>query len=152
MRAGRRAVRGISWREGSRGRMHSRFVALRVRPANIKLRRAAHANAAELPVRWLLAEWPSGEPEPTNYWLSNLPADTPMRELVRLAKLRWRIEHDYRELKDALARPLRGPQLPRLAPPHHPGLRRACLPDPGAKAPPATTGGSLRSSRTSRAR
>ena len=36
------------------------------------------------------------------YWLSNLPADTPLVELVRLGKLRWRIEHDYRELKDAL--------------------------------------------------
>jgi len=102
LRAGRRAARGIGWREGSRGRMHSRFVALRVRPANIKLRRAAHANDRELPVRWLLAEWPAGQSEPTNYWLSNLPADTPVRELVRLAKLRWRIEHDYRELKDAL--------------------------------------------------
>jgi SRSO17 transposase len=102
MRQRRRVARGISWREGSRGRMHSRLVALRVRPANIKPRRAAHANQAELPVRWLLAEWPSGEPEPTNYWLSNLSADTPLRELVRMAKLRWRIEHDYRELKHAL--------------------------------------------------
>jgi SRSO17 transposase len=100
--AGRRAAVAISGREGSRGRMHSRFIALRVRPANIHLRRAAHANDAELPVRWLLAEWPASSDEPTKYWLSNLPADTPTRELVRLAKLRWRIEHDYRELKDAL--------------------------------------------------
>src|SRR4051794_21785527 len=50
----------------------------------------------------MLVEWPSGEPEPTDYWLSNLPADTPLRTLVRLAKIRWRIEHDYRELKDGL--------------------------------------------------
>ncbi len=42
------------------------------------------------------------EPEPTDYWLSTLPGDTPLRELVRLAKIRWRIEHDYRELKDGL--------------------------------------------------
>jgi SRSO17 transposase len=100
--AGKGAAVAISWREGTRGRMHSRFLALRVRPANIELRRAAHSNDEELHVRWLLCEWPSGADEPTKYWLSNLPADTPLRELVRLAKLRWRIEHDYRELKDAL--------------------------------------------------
>jgi SRSO17 transposase len=100
--AGKRAATGITWREGSRGRMHSRFVALRVRPANIDLRRAAHATDRELEACWLLAEWPSDADAPTDYWLSTLPADTPLRELVRLAKARWRIEHDYRELKDAL--------------------------------------------------
>jgi DDE superfamily endonuclease/Transposase DDE domain len=42
------------------------------------------------------------QPEPTKYWLASLPDDTPLVELVRLAKLRWRIEHDYRELKDGL--------------------------------------------------
>jgi SRSO17 transposase len=80
--------------------MRSRFVALRVRPANIKLRRADPDG--QLPVRWLLAEWPDGTDAPTDYWLSNLPADTPLQRLVRLAKLRWRVEQDYRELKDAL--------------------------------------------------
>lgn len=100
--AGKRAAKGITWREGSRGRMHSRFVALRVRPANIDLRRAAREDDRELEVCWLLAEWPSDADAPTGYWLSNLPADAPLRDLVRLAKARWRIEHDYRELKDAL--------------------------------------------------
>jgi SRSO17 transposase len=100
--AGKRAAVGLSWREGSRGRMHSRFVALRVRPANLQLRRAAHAAGGELEDCWLLAEWPADAPEPTDFWLSTLPADTPLRELVRLAKARWRIEHDYRELKHAL--------------------------------------------------
>ncbi|MFV2109450.1 transposase [Micromonospora sp. LOL_015] len=47
-------------------------------------------------------QWPPGRDEPTDYWLSDLPADTPLTELVRLAKSRWRIEHDYRELKTAL--------------------------------------------------
>jgi SRSO17 transposase len=90
----------VGWREGTRGPMHSRFLALRVRPANVKLR---HANPdGELPVRWLLAEWPTGKDAPTDYWLSNLPADTPIGRLVELAKLRWRVEQDYRELKDAL--------------------------------------------------
>lgn len=100
--AGQHAAREITWRQGSRGPMRSRFVALRVRPANIELRGAAHAADRELAVRWLLAEWPTGADAPTDYWLSSLPADTPLPELVRLAKLRWRIEHDYRELKDAL--------------------------------------------------
>lgn len=100
--AGQHAAREITWRQGSRGPMRSRFVALRVRPANIELRGAAHAADRELAVRWLLSEWPTGADAPTDYWLSSLPADTPLPELVRLAKLRWRIEHDYRELKDAL--------------------------------------------------
>ncbi|MCT9113446.1 transposase, partial [Streptomyces mirabilis] len=47
-------------------------------------------------------EWPADAEAPTDYWLSNLPADTPIIDLVRLAKVRWRIEHDYRELKHGL--------------------------------------------------
>jgi len=104
--AGRTAGRYVVWRHGSRAtpgnrtaRMRSRFLALRVRPANRHIPRAADGS---LPDCWLLAEWPPGAPEPTDYWLSTLPADTPLRVLVRLAKLRWRIEHDYRELKDGL--------------------------------------------------
>jgi SRSO17 transposase len=90
----------ITWRAGTRGPLKSRFLALRVRPANIKLRRADPEG--ELPLRWLLAEWPAGAAQPSDFWLSNLPADTPLDRLVALAKLRWRIEQDYRELKDAL--------------------------------------------------
>jgi SRSO17 transposase len=52
--------------------------------------------------QWLLVEWPSEALEPTKYFLSTLPADTPMKELVRLAKLGWRIERDYQELKQEL--------------------------------------------------
>jgi SRSO17 transposase len=100
--AGEQAAVTVTWREGTRGKMTSRFLALRVRPANIQLRNNANRNGEELPVCWLLCEWPSKASEPTKCWLSNLPADTPLKDLVRLAKLRWRIEHDYRELKDAL--------------------------------------------------
>lgn len=92
----------VSWREGSRGELRSRFLALRVRPANVGLRSRASREGAELPLRWLLCEWPEGGEEPVKYWLSNLPADIELTALVGLAKLRWRIEHDYRELKDAL--------------------------------------------------
>jgi SRSO17 transposase len=98
---GAQAARTVAWREGADGQqLAARFVALRVRPAGIKLRRAAHDT--ELPVRWLLAEWPVGEAEPVKYWLASLPETTPLQRLVHLAKLRWRVEHDYRELKDAL--------------------------------------------------
>ncbi len=101
LEVGERAARTVAWREGADGRqLRSRFVALRVRPAGVRLRRAT--GGGELPVRWLLAEWPQGEPEPVKYWLANLPEATPLVELVRLAKLRWRVEHDYRELKGAL--------------------------------------------------
>jgi SRSO17 transposase len=56
--AGKKATVTVSWREGTRGKMNSRFLALRVRPANIELRRAAHQAGEELPVRWLTCEWP----------------------------------------------------------------------------------------------
>jgi SRSO17 transposase len=79
--------------------MTSHFLAIRVRPANRDIPRAADGS---LPACWLLAEWPPGSDEPTDYWLSTLPPDTPIAELVRLAKIRWRIEHDYRELKTGL--------------------------------------------------
>jgi SRSO17 transposase len=100
--AGKKAAVTVTWREGTRGKMNSRFLALRVRPANIGLRQTAHKNGEELPVAWLVCEWPSKASEPTKYWLSNLPADTELKQLVHLAKIRWRIEQDYRELKDAL--------------------------------------------------
>lgn len=100
--AGKTAAVTVSWREGTRGKLHSQFLALRVRPANIDLRRAAHKAGEELALRWLICEWPSEESEPTKYWLSNLPAATALTHLVYLAKLRFRIEQDYRELKDAL--------------------------------------------------
>jgi SRSO17 transposase len=96
----------IVWRYGSKHRggqvlpMRSHFLLLRVRPAS-RVHRRAHAGE-DLPVCWLIVEWPPEEPEPARYWLSNLPATTPRTRLARLAKLRWRVEHDYRELKDGL--------------------------------------------------
>jgi SRSO17 transposase len=79
--------------------MRSHFVRLRIRPANRDIPRAADGR---LPEEWLLAEWPPDAPEPVKYWLSNLDPRTPLKTLIRLAKLRWRVEHDYRELKTGL--------------------------------------------------
>jgi SRSO17 transposase len=104
--AGPQAGVELIWRRGSKGLQRSRFQALRVRPAGVIPRRQAAARADdagwELPTRWLLVEWPANKAEPVKYWLSNLPEATPLVELVRLGKLRWRVEQDYRELKGAL--------------------------------------------------
>jgi SRSO17 transposase len=53
-------------------------------------------------LEWLVVEWPEGEAEPTKYWLSTLPAYTPLTVLVDIIKLRWRIERDYEELNSEL--------------------------------------------------
>ncbi|MFC0454933.1 IS701 family transposase [Rhodococcus jostii] len=104
--AGRKALRTVTWRRGTKtdpdnptAAMRSRFAAMRIRPANRDIPRAYDGT---LPAVWLLAEWPTGADEPTDYWISTLPDTTPIAELVRLAKIRWRIEHDYRELKTGL--------------------------------------------------
>jgi SRSO17 transposase len=96
----------VTWRQGTKttkgnpaASMTSHFQAIRVRPANRDIPRG---DDGSLPQCWLLAEWPAEADEPTDYWLSNLPASTPIEELTRLAKIRWRIEHDYRELKTGL--------------------------------------------------
>ena len=89
----RRAWRTIGWREGTNERLSSRFAHVRVR--------AAHGNALR-GEEWLLIEWPKGEKEPTKYWLSTLPEDIGFKRMVDLAKLRWRIERDYLELKQEL--------------------------------------------------
>jgi SRSO17 transposase len=87
----------VRWREGTRGTMESRFAAVRVRPAHRDENRSEPRA-----VEWLLIEWPHGESEPTKYWLSTVPAHVAVEELVRLAKIRWRIERDYEEMKGEL--------------------------------------------------
>src|SRR5689334_7324661 len=91
------AWRTVTWREGTAGPLASRFAAVRVRPAHDDFR-LSEPRAEE----WLLAEWPEGEKEPTKYWLSTLPATAGIEELVATAKLRWRIERDFEELKQEL--------------------------------------------------
>ena len=89
----KRAWRTVKWREGSAERLSSRFARVRVAVGHNKL------IPEKLSPEWLLIEWPEGEAEPTKYWLSTLPTDISFRELVDFAKLRWRIERDYQELK-----------------------------------------------------
>lgn len=84
------AWRTISWREGTNGTLAGRFARLRVR---------VESDGAE---EWLLIEWPEGEKRPTKYWFSTLRATISFSHLVRTAKLRWRIERDYLELKQEI--------------------------------------------------
>jgi SRSO17 transposase len=87
----------VTWREGTNDALSSRFAAVRIRCGH-----RDYWRAEQHPEQWLLIEWPAGETEPTKYFLSTLPANTPLKELVRVAKLRWRIERDYQELKQEL--------------------------------------------------
>jgi SRSO17 transposase len=88
----KQAWRTITWREGSNAKLRSRFARVRVRAAPIR----GEARFAE---ETLLIEWPRDEAAPTKYWLTTVDHDMPFHDLVDLAKLRWRIERDYQELK-----------------------------------------------------
>ena len=91
------AFQTISWREGTNETLSSRFAAVRVRHAG------GNAGRARLhPEQWLLIEWPAGDAEPLKYFLSNLPVDTAINDLVASAHMRWRIERDYQDLKQEL--------------------------------------------------
>jgi SRSO17 transposase len=106
---GEKQLKTITFRDGPHGRPRkSRFMFVRVRSAH---HWRAHdgngrwdSSAPEHPPReeWLIAEWPKGKPEPTDYWISNLPPSTTRGRLARLARLRWTIELDYRQLKGQL--------------------------------------------------
>jgi SRSO17 transposase len=88
-----KAWRTIKWREGTNEWLSSRFARVRVHVAS------SHERAGKPAQEWLLIEWPEGEKEPTKYWLASLPKNITFRDLVDAAKLRWRIERDYQELK-----------------------------------------------------
>lgn len=88
------AWKTVRWRGGTKGRMASRFAAVRVRAAHLDYKRTELREE-----EWLLVEWPKGESEPTKYFLESLPRNATLRSLVALVKLRWRIERDYEELK-----------------------------------------------------
>jgi len=91
------AFQTISWREGTNQTLSGRFAAVRVRHAGGNAGRARlHAQ------QWLLIEWPEADAEPLKYYLSTLPEDTALNELVAQAHMRWRIERDYQELKQEL--------------------------------------------------
>ena len=93
------AWRTVTWRQGSRGAQSSRFALLPVWAAHGWREQAHPLRVTE----WLLVEWPKEEKQPTKYWLVQLGPQRPgWRHCVRIAKARWRVEQDYRELKEEL--------------------------------------------------
>jgi len=88
------AFHTVHWREGTNQRLSSRFAAVRVRHAG-----GNHGRARLWPREWLLIEWPVTATEPEKYYLSTLPENATLEELVQSAHQRWRIERDYQELK-----------------------------------------------------
>ena len=105
---GEKQLKTVTFRDGPDGiARKSRFLFVRVRSAHhwrAHDGRGRWGKTDEIPPReeWLIAEWPKGKPEPTDYWISNLPVSTKPGRLARLARLRWKIELDYRELKGQL--------------------------------------------------
>jgi SRSO17 transposase len=87
----------ISWREGSADVLSSRFARVRVRAAHRDYNRSAPRDE-----EWLVLEWPPEEQKPSKFWLATVPEGITFDRLVGLAKLRWRIERDYQELKQEL--------------------------------------------------
>lgn len=88
------AYQTVAWREGTNETLTSRFAAVRIRTAH-----RDYWRSTPRPEEWLLIEWPEGDAEPLKYFLSTLPEEAPIAHLVYVTKMRWRIERDYRELK-----------------------------------------------------
>jgi SRSO17 transposase len=93
----RKAWKRVRWREGTKGELVSRFAAVRIRPSH-----RDYWRSEPRPEEWLLIEWPEGEEAPIKYWLSTLPDTTSVATLVDTAKLRWRIERDFQDLKQEI--------------------------------------------------
>ena len=89
------AWRTITWREGTNEKLQSRFARVRVRAAPIR-------GEARFTEETLLIEWPESEAKPTKYWLATVDRKMSVRGLVDLAKMRWRIERDYEDLKQEI--------------------------------------------------
>ena len=93
------AWHNITWRQGTKGPMNSRFAKIRVWAAHAWLRSEHPPRVME----WLLIEWPEGAEAPSDYWLAQLgDQSVGLRRLVKTARSRWRVELDYRELKEEL--------------------------------------------------
>lgn len=92
----RRAWKKIHWRDGTKGRLEAEFAAVRVHTR-------AEGRSRREPVQWLLCER-SLSPSPVHkYYLSTLPGETPLRELVAVAHGRWQVERIFQDLKEEVS-------------------------------------------------
>lgn len=87
-------MRTVTWREGTKETLHSRFARIRVV--------VERDDGIERAPQWLLVEWPRGEDAPTKFVLSTMPERTSCKQLVRTFKCRWRTERAYEDLKGEL--------------------------------------------------
>jgi SRSO17 transposase len=95
----KQAWQNINWRQGTKGPMRSRFARVKVWAAHGWSRQEHPKRVME----WLLIEWPEGANAPSDYWLAQLGGQSlGLRRLVKIARARWRVELDYRELKEEL--------------------------------------------------
>ena len=96
------AWRTLAWREGTRGPMQGRFARVPIWASHGYTQRQHQGGRAR---EWLWVEWPKDKEAPTDYWLAHLgagPKTPTLRRLIELARERWRVEQDYRELKEEL--------------------------------------------------
>jgi SRSO17 transposase len=91
---GAKSYRKVTWREGTKRALFSRFAAIRVRPVTDKDTRGEE--------QWLVIERPSRDAPPTHFVLATLPKTMSRKQLVRRIKQRWRIERSYQDLKGEL--------------------------------------------------
>ena len=94
--------RQVSWRRGTKGRLSARFAVLRVRVADGPTQRLGDQANQHMPGEevWLVGEHrSSGE---RKHYVSNLPADTPVKVLVGAIKARWVCEQAHQQLKEEL--------------------------------------------------
>lgn len=89
-----KAFKTVTWRDGTRRSLSSRFAAVRVFPTR--------AGKPCAPEQWLMIEWPKSEENPTDFTLSTMPVRTGLKKLVRTTKQRWRTERVYEDLKGEL--------------------------------------------------
>lgn len=94
---GQRGFRRVTWRQGTKAKLSSRFALRRVLPAH-----KDEWDAAKREAVWLLIEWPPGEEAPTKFTFATLPLDITTKTLVRLVKERYRTERVYQDLKGEL--------------------------------------------------
>jgi SRSO17 transposase len=97
IRLGRKAFRHLTWRDGTRGPMVSKFCFRRVVVAHDD-----GSPAADREPLWLVSEWPEGETRPTKFTLTTLPRRMSKKHIARTIKERWRTERAYEELKGEL--------------------------------------------------
>ncbi len=95
---GLKALRRCSWRSGTKGMLSARFAAVQVRVTDGTL--VSHGKHLPCQAAWLVCEArSSGE---RKYYLTNHPADTPRRTLVRAITARWACEQAHQQVKDEL--------------------------------------------------